>query len=112
MFNCCEGAYKHCLSLLCTVWDWDCASATTMNYLWSLLYGSNFIGEIKGFIAILRNGGTAISPILFSFFLHQLNIDQGYIFLISGALIILLSIAPFILRIFDQRIQPKRDKAL
>ena len=88
------------------------ASATTMNYLWSLLYGSNFIGEIKGFIAILRNGGTAISPILFSFFLHQLNIDQGYIFLISGALIILLSIAPFILRIFDQRIQPKRDKAL
>ena len=41
-------------------------SACTMSYLWAKLYGSAHIGEIKGFVGILRNGGTAIAPITFS----------------------------------------------
>ena len=87
------------------------ASATTMNYLWSLLYGANHIGEIKGFIAILRNGGTAISPVLFSFFLYQLGVSQPHLFLVSGLLIIGLSFAPFILQYFDVRIRSSVDLA-
>ena len=80
------------------------ASASTMSYLWGLLYGSEHIAQIKGAIAIIRNGGTAISPILFSFFLYAQNIPIFDIFLYSGLFIILLGFVPLIMKQLDQRL--------
>ncbi len=80
-------------------------SASTTSYLWGLLYGSQYIGEIKGAIAIVRNGATAIAPICFSYLLYKLNIPFERIFLICGSFILLMSVIPFLLSRFDQRLK-------
>ena len=80
------------------------ASASTMSYLWALLYGSQYIGEIKGSIAIIRNGATAIAPIGFSFFLYELNIPFQTIFSLCGIGILMMSILPFIFKRLDHRL--------
>ena len=81
------------------------ASASTMNYLWGLLYGSDYIGEIKGTIAIIRNGATAVAPVTFSFFLYYLNVPFNSIFFYCGLGIIVMSFLPFIVQYFDRRLQ-------
>ena len=81
------------------------ASASTMNYLWALLYGSDYIAQIKGVIAIIRNGGTAISPILFSYFIYGANIPFGTLFIYAGGFIVLMSLIPALMRYFDSRLR-------
>ena len=80
------------------------ASASTMSYLWALLYGSRYIGEIKGSIAIIRNGATAIAPILFSFFLYERQLPFQMIFQICGIGILIMSILPFVFKQLDHRL--------
>ena len=80
------------------------ASATTMSYLWALLYGSQHIGEIKGAISIIRNGATAIAPIGFSFVHYHLNLSLESIFMMCGIFILILSVFPFILQRLDHRL--------
>lgn len=80
------------------------ASASTMNYLWALLYGSDYIAQIKGIIAIIRNGGTAISPILFSYFIYGVNIRFEQLFIYAGIMIILMSFTPLLMRYLDSRL--------
>ncbi|MEK9726666.1 MAG: MFS transporter [Candidatus Margulisiibacteriota bacterium] len=80
------------------------ASASTMSYLWGLLYGSNHIGEIKGVIAIIRNGGTAVSPILFSYFLYAKHIAMPSLFLYAGVIIIFIGLLPMCLSYLDSRL--------
>ena len=81
------------------------ASASTMNYLWALLYGSDYIAQIKGVIAIIRNGGTAISPILFSYFIYGANISFKTLFIYAGAFIVLMSLIPILMRYLDSRLR-------
>lgn len=78
--------------------------ASTMSYLWALLYGQKHIGEIKGFIGIIRNGGTAIAPISFSWILYFTGISVDQLFLFTGIGILLMSIGPFILSKTDSRL--------
>jgi len=80
------------------------ASAATMSYLWGRLYGTYYIGEIKGAIGIIRNGATAIAPLGFSIFIYQWELPFQVIFFYCGILIILMSMLPFILQFFDQRL--------
>ena len=74
------------------------ASATVMPYVWAQLYGSQTIGEVKGITAIVRNGATGISPVLFSFLLSSLEWSIDAIFLGSGWVIMVLSIIPWFLQ--------------
>tara|TARA_B100001121_G_C18616875_1_gene587332 strand:+ start:181 stop:1140 length:960 start_codon:yes stop_codon:yes gene_type:complete len=82
------------------------ASASTMSYLWGLLYGSDCIGEIKGTIAIIRNGATAIAPIGFSSIMHAMNVPLVSIFYYSGIFILMMSLLPFIFYRLDDRLRP------
>lgn len=81
------------------------ASASTMSYLWGLLYGSDYIGEIKGVIAIIRNGATAIAPIGFSSIMHVMNVPLISIFYYSGLFILMMSLLPFIFYRLDPRLR-------
>ena len=82
------------------------AAATTMSSLWGLLYGSKAIGEIKGIIAIVRNGGTAVSPLLFSWLHNSVGIRLTHLFLISGMIILGIATLPMILKKIDPRLSP------
>ena len=82
------------------------ASGSTMSYLWGLLYGSEHIAQIKGVIAIIRNGGTALSPVLFSYFIYSHQYSIQIIFYFSGLFIIFLGLTPFVVRFFDKRLKP------
>ncbi|MGA0242305.1 MAG: MFS transporter [Candidatus Marinamargulisbacteria bacterium] len=81
------------------------ASAATMSYLWAHLYGASCIGQIKGVIAIVRNGGTALSPLLFSVLLYTLHVPLNQLFLISGGVIMLMSFIPLIMARIDSRLR-------
>ena len=80
------------------------ASASTMSYLWGLLYGSDHIGEIKGAIAIIRNGATAIAPIGFSYIIYSVGMPLDIIFYYCGIGILLMSLLPFIFARIDDRL--------
>jgi MFS family permease len=82
------------------------ASAATMSYLWGVLYGSDCIGEIKGTIAIIRNGATAIAPIGFSFIMNAMGVSLASIFYYCGILILIMSVLPFIFYRLDDRLRP------
>ena len=76
----------------------------TMSYLWAKLYGDKHIGEIKGFIAIIRNGSTAVTPFIFALMNSSLQLSFTSIFFFSGLLIISLSFLPFLLSKIDLRL--------
>ena len=62
------------------------------------------IGNIKGFIGIVRNGATAITPIGFSILIFKLNIPYQTIFQYTGVIICLMASIPFICQRFDSRL--------
>jgi MFS family permease len=82
------------------------ASASTMSYMWARLYGHQHIGEIKGGIAIIRNGATAIAPIGFSIFIYQWNIPFQSVFLWCAIGIIGFSTTALFIHRFDPRLTP------
>ena len=70
--------------MLCVVWCWFrgfCINHVPI--VWGLLYGSDHIGEIKGAIAIIRNGATAIAPIGF-LRIYSVGMPLDIIFIIVG----------------------------
>lgn len=77
----------------------------TMSYLWAKLYGNDHIGEIKGFISIIRNGSTAITPFVFSYMNSHLFYSFNLIFLVSGLIILAMSTIPLILIKIDPRLR-------
>jgi MFS family permease len=85
------------------------ASAATMSYLWGLLYGAKHIAQIKGVIAIIRNGGTALSPILFATLYYTFKIPLETLFQYAGIAIIILGLAPSVLKQLDSRLTIKRS---
>ena len=80
------------------------ASASTMSFMWATLYGHQHIGEIKGSIAIIRNGATAIAPIGFSLVIDQWNIPFETVFWNSGLIIMSASLIALFIHHWDQRL--------
>jgi MFS family permease len=79
-------------------------SASTMSFLWARLYGHKHIAQIKGAIAIARNGGTAITPITVAYLIYKLNMPLPIIFYVTGGVILCMATLPFILKKIDPRI--------
>jgi MFS family permease len=81
------------------------ASGPTITYLWHTLYGSTHIGEVKGIVAILRNGSTALTPVLFSLLYTTYTIPLSTLFAVSSIVILILGMASPLLYLWDKRLR-------
>lgn len=71
-------------------------SSPVTNVIWPGLYGTKHIGSIKGFIATVRNGVTALGPLPIALALDN-GISINFVLKVMGIIVCLLATLPAIL---------------